>query len=172
MSVIFQEEGRPLSNRRMRATKKARRSGVSLTQSKDWDSYWQLLSQVLDDRHNARPVHTVREMVGLAEAFPESIRLYIATADDELVAGVVVYETHGVARLQYMASGDRGRSIGALDLLIAWLVSDVYLQMSYIDLGTSNDPATNRINKDLIAYKEGFGARTIPHDTYELAINV
>lgn len=42
--------------------------------------------------------------------------------------------------------------------------------MKYFDFGISNENNGRFLNRGLIAQKEGFGARTIVHDFYELSI--
>jgi len=55
-----------------------------------------------------------------------------------------------------------------LDLVISTLIQETYKDKSYFDLGRSNQNGGRYLNMGLIAQKEGFGARAVVHDIYEL----
>ncbi|WP_213786225.1 hypothetical protein [Citrobacter portucalensis] len=59
--------------------------------------------------------------------------------------------------------------MGALDGLIDHLVNNKYGHMRYFDFGMSNEKQGLILNEGLISQKEGFGARTITHDFYEIS---
>ena len=69
-----------------------------------------------------------------------------------------------------MANSEVGREIGALDLLLDYLIKNIYKDKKYFDFGISNEDAGRYLNTGLIAQKEGFGARAVVHDFYELEI--
>ncbi|SDE80971.1 hypothetical protein, partial [Sporomusa acidovorans] len=71
---------------------------------------------------------------------------------------------------QYLANSEEGRSTGALDLVIHYLVTEVYKDKIYFDFGISNEKQGRFLNTGLIAQKEGFGARAVVHDFYSLDI--
>ena len=68
-----------------------------------------------------------------------------------------------------MCSSDL-REVGALDLLFKHLIEEVYRDRRYFSFGTSNQDQGRAINVGLVEWKEGFGARTCPNDTYEVPI--
>jgi Acetyltransferase (GNAT) domain len=155
-------------SRRSRGARRARRTGVEVRESSDLEAYWRLLSAVLDRRYGARPVHALEEIERLRRLFPENIRLFCATADDELLAGILVYETDRVARLQYIAASERGRETGALDLIVLHLLDTTYAEKAWIDFGTSEGPGRGGFNEGVLEFKESWGARAVLLDTYEL----
>ena len=133
--------------------------------------YWTLLEDVLMTHHNARPTHTLQEMQLLMSQFPKNIKLYIVRHEKSIVAGIIVFECRRVAHVQYMASGDEGRTYGALDLLLRHLINERYKQFDYVDFGTSNEDGGRVLNEGLIFQKEGFGGRAVCYDTYEVNIS-
>jgi hypothetical protein len=156
---------------RQRKWQKAQKAGVVVSQSADLASYWRLLSDVLSERHGATPVHTLDEITRLQALFPDHIRLFAAFDGDaraEMLAGVLVCESERVARTQYLASGERGRQVGALDLVLDHLIHEVYRDKPFFDFGTSIDPATDEVNVGLMRQKEDFGGRTVVYDTYRI----
>jgi hypothetical protein len=104
----------------------------------------------------------------LAARFPKNIRLFGAFREDTLVAGVLMFVSDSVAHAQYIASSDEGRDVGALDLLFAWLIGDVFAGKPYFDFGISTEDGGKVVNRGLLDQKEGFGGRAVVHDFYEL----
>lgn len=170
-SVISCEHRMPMRTLRKRCVAKSFKNGLMYEESGAWAEFWPLLRNVLQSRHNAIPVHTLEEMEMLASRFPENIRLFVARYDGALMAGAVVYETDMVAKTQYLAVSDKGAKYHALDGLIAYLAEERYTDKRYIDLGTSMNPTTMLLNEGLIFQKEGFGARAVVYDAYELKLD-
>ena len=160
---------------RIRQARKAVDHGFYIDRMTEGDTqtlkeYWALLEDVLMKHHNARPTHTLQEMQLLMSQFPKNIRLYIVRHEKRIAAGIVVFECRKVAHVQYIASGEEGRTFGALDLLFRHLINERYKQFDYLDLGTSNENDGRYLNEGLIHQKEGFGGRAVCYDTYEINI--
>ena len=161
---------------RMRQARKAVDHGFYIDRIIEGDietlrEYWTLLEGVLEKYHKARPTHTLQEMALLMSQFPKNIRPYIVRHEKRIVAGVVVFECRKVAHVQYIASGEEGRTYGALDLLFRHLINERYKQFDYVDFGTSNEDGGRYLNEGLIHQKEGFGGRAVCYDTYEVNIS-
>lgn len=171
LSVVPREGRLSFQARRLRAARKAADQGVQIQETLDLASFWKVLEERLAERHSATPVHTLAEIQLLQRRFPNQIRLFEARLDAEVVAGAVVYDTHRVARVQYMAASETGRSTGALDLVLVFLLNDAFKDKPYVDLGSSHVPQSGLINQGLVDYKEGFGARAIAHDVYEVHVD-
>jgi hypothetical protein len=154
----------------MRGVKKARQHGLFVKQSDDLGSYWQILTSRLLRAHSARPVHSLGEIEMLRSRFPNNIKLFGCFEDSIMLAGVIIYETERVARAQYIAAGDRGQELGALDLLFSELLTDYYASNPFFDFGTSHEKDGRCLNRGLIDQKEGFGGRAVVHDHYEIRI--
>ena len=150
----------------------ARRAGVVVGESDDWEGYWRLLEDVLAQRHAARPVHTTDEMRLLKSRFPDNIRLYTASIGDELVAGVVMYLTPVVAHCQYIGANDRGREAHALTLLMDHLIGEATLSgHRYFDFGISTEDYGRVLNRGLMQQKSRLGGRGTVTQMYQLTIN-
>ncbi len=147
---------------------KAKKENIELCETTEYTGFWELLSKVLAYQHEAKPVHSLSEIEYLRNCFPENIKLYVARKNSEVIAGAVIYETSMVAHTQYLANSDEGREIGALDLLLDYLIRDKYKDKKYFDFGISTEEQGRSLNKGLIAQKEGFGASAIVQDFYEL----
>jgi Acetyltransferase (GNAT) domain len=139
---------------------------VELAESDQIEEFWDLLRDVLAERHGVQPVHSAPELRVLADRFPGRIRLFVASEAAEIVAGTLVFQTPVVAHAQYIAVGPRGRELFALDALTDYLLAEVYPQM-WFDFGISNE-RDGSINEGLVHHKESYGARAIVHDRYAL----
>lgn len=158
---------------RIRQAKKAVDHGFYIDRMAEGDTqtlreYWALLEHVLQKYHDSQPTHSLEEMEMLMSRFPKNIRLYIVRHERRIVAGCIAFEWRKVAHMQYIASGEEGRTFGALDLLFRHLVSERYKQFDYVDFGTSNEDNGRYLNEGLIFQKEGFGGRAVCYDTYEV----
>lgn len=155
---------------RRRALKRAQANGVEVTEQTDFAEFWQLLTDHLAERHNAKPVHSLEEIVLLRNRFPENIKLFEARQDGKLLGGLVVYVTKQVLRGQYSSTSPEGKTLGAMEAIKDYLLNDSTLNYQYFDFGTSSADTENHINESLVLQKEGFGGRGIVYDTYKVVL--
>jgi hypothetical protein len=160
----------PFQERRRRGVKKARAAGLMVRLCTDFASFWPILEHNLHQRHGVRPVHTLAEIQLLQTRFPDNIKLFGAYTGDKLLAGVVVYQHRRVVHAQYISASDEGRHHGALDLVFDYLISDYSKSHEYFDFGISTEDQGRLLNSGLSEQKEGFGARAIVHDFYEMEL--
>ena len=131
-------------------------------------AFWDILAGILMAKHKKKPVHTVDELRLLQSRFPDQIKLHVVRDGSEIVAGIMVYDMGHVVHAQYIASSETGKKTGALDLLIHHLITEVYADRTYFDFGVSTENGGSYLNEGLIFQKEGFGARSVVYDTYEI----
>lgn len=148
--------------------KKSEEAGVSYAESSNVSDFWDNLEEVLQNSHNVKPVHSKEEIIYLQGLFPKNIKFYSAVHDNKQVAGAVVFIVDKVVHTQYLYNTLDGREVGALDGLVNHLVKNVYQHCDYFDFGISNENQGVYLNEGLISQKEGFGARAIVHDFYEI----
>ena len=170
LAVVDQLARIPLQSRRRRGAMRAAAAGISIAASNDLPAYWELLTQVLRETYDSQPVHSLSEIINLKHHFPQNITLQCAWLGGKMVAGVLVYETAQVARAQYIAAGPDGKEHHALDLLFQTLLDHTYVTKRYFDFGTSERAGARVLNRGLVEQKEGFGARLVPQDQYEVDI--
>ena len=165
-SVIPLRERFPFTQGRRQSVDKARGTGIRLQRAGEMTDFHALLSDVLR-KHDVLPTHSLPELSLLRERFPQQIVLHEASIDDELLAGVLVYDFGRVVHTQYMAVSEKGRRLDALSLLLAELIEYTYADRFYFTFGISSEQEGRELNGGLIAQKEYFGARAVVHDTYE-----
>lgn len=171
LSVIHSDARLPFQKRRARKVAQAQKLGLVVEPSNDLAAFWSILEANLLAVHGVKPVHSLDEIRLLSDRFPSEIRLHVCKENDVVVAGVVMFNSTQVAHVQYISSSDRGREIGALDLLFATLIERDYATRAYFDFGISNENDGRELNVGLIEQKEGFGARAVTHDYYELDVS-
>jgi hypothetical protein len=169
-TTVYQKDKIPFNERRRRNIKKAVKAELITAKSDDYDTYMDMLTDVLANHHNAKPVHTSAEIKMLAGRFPENISLWAAYDGQEMLAGIVIYETPLVAHCQYIANSERGRNVGALDLVVDYLINDIYTDKAFFDFGISNEQEGRYLNVGLVGQKQEFGGRAVAYDFYEWSL--
>ena len=159
----------PLDRGNKSGANAARKAGIQVGPSEDWEGYWRLLSSLLDERYSTRPVHTLDEMRLLHSRFPDGIRLYAATLDGEMLAGVVMYLSQPVAHCQYIGASPQGKDSKALTLLFDYLIGEAKASgYRYFDFGISNEDHGRYLNEGLVRQKSRLGGRGIVYNTFEI----
>ncbi|MEZ4898806.1 MAG: GNAT family N-acetyltransferase [Saprospiraceae bacterium] len=155
---------------RKRALSKSVSSGLNWQEDRDPGRFYPILAEKLDTKYRRSPVHRSDELQYLMETFPRHIRLHVACCQQEVVAGVLVYNFQGVAHAQYIAATEVGEQVEALTGLFNHLIKDVYAGCRYFDFGICNEEQGKVLNSGLARFKEGFGAGTTVFEAYELEL--
>ena len=149
---------------------RAKREGVVIELSEDFETFIELENSVLSEHHNTKAVHTGEELELLHSRFPNNIKLYSANYEGNMIAGAVVFIYDNVIHTQYLAANDIAREIGALDLCISEIISKYSTSKQFLDFGISTEDGGRVLNNGLISQKEGFGARTLVYQTWEMKV--
>ncbi len=168
-TVVDLRGGYRFSKGRKWSIGKARKAGVAVARRSDPARFHALLCDVLH-KHAATPVHSVAELALLMERFPDNIALYEAGLGGQLVAAALLFDFGATVHTQYLAASELSRELGALDLLVAHLMQEVYAGRSYFSFGISTTEGGLALNEGLIQQKESFGGSTVVHDFYEVTL--
>lgn len=153
------------------AVNKAQRAGIKVSESDDLASYWEVLTQVLATQHNTTPVHTIDEIQLLQSRFPRNIKLYTATLNGEVIAGVVMFLAGPVAHAQYIASSLAGREHKALALIFDTLIKLAADEgFRYFDFGISCENHGRTLNEGLVTQKSRLGGRGITYNVFTIKL--
>ena len=157
---------------RMEGVKKAHKRNLRIQEVDVFNEFWDsILIPNLRQKHQTNPVHTLEEIELLKSKFPKQIRQFNVYKDAVIVAGATIFETKQVAHVQYISANEDKQQLGSLDYLFAHLINDVFNHKAYFNFGISNENQGLKVNEGLLFWKEGFGARTVVHDFYEISIN-
>jgi hypothetical protein len=164
-SAVRLDERLPYSKGRRSTLKRGRAAGLSIEPSNAFEAFVELAGANLE-RHGVAPTHSSAELALLAGRFPENIKPVVASLDEALVAGVLIYETPVLAHTQYIASSEAGKAVGAVDVLIDSLIEKYAARKRWFEFGISTEAAGAVLNAGLVRNKESFGARALVYDRY------
>jgi hypothetical protein len=167
-SVVMLDDRLPFSTLRRRGVKKGLHAGLCVREQTDFTLYWRMLELHLGQKFQAKPVHSLDEIMLLRRRFPNNIRLMTVCKDDVVLGGTLLYDCGQTVKTQYIMASEEGRRHGALDFLFDNLLDRYEAEgRQFFDFGTSNLPENDDLNDSLIFQKEGFGGRAVCYDTYE-----
>ena len=134
-----------------------------------FDLFWnEILIPNLAETHDAKPVHSLKEIESLQQKFPKQIRQFNVYHDGKIVAGTTIFETKNVAHSQYISGNSDKNILGSVDFLHEHLLTTVFKNKKYFDFGISNENQGKNLNEGLSYWKESFGANIIVQDFYEV----
>ena len=140
------------------AHRKAERSDIIISQSENFEEFYQILTNNLSLRHNVSPTHTLNELKKIKKLFPSKINLFTATLDKEIIAGVINFICNKNSVLAfYISHKSDFQNIRPLNILFSnifkWGIENNY---KYYDFGLFT---VNGVpNLSLARFKESFGA--------------
>jgi hypothetical protein len=154
------------SSESRRAVRRASKLGVEVRESEDYEDFYKILKRNLKMRHNVQPTHTLEELLFLKKIYSDRIRLFAAYVEEELVAGVVLFDCNKrVVLAFYISHNEERQQFRGVNCLfyeiIKWSIRNNF---GYLDFGiftVDMDP-----NWGLGRFKESFGAQGIFRDTF------
>jgi len=160
----------PVSERRKRSLKKARRAGAVIREGSEYlPAFWQVVTDNLKRKHQTVPVHTLAEVAMLAERFPSNISCVVALLADSVVAGVLIFATPTVDHAQYIASNEAGYEISALDAVFEHCIATAGGDgKRWFDFGISTENSGLALNEGLYRFKSEFGGGGAVHEFFEI----
>ena len=145
------------------------KNNLSIKEVNDFDDFWNLLLiPNLKLKHNVTPVHSIEEISILKNKFNNNIRQFNVYHENDLIAGATIFETKTTAHVQYISSNNTKNELGSLDLLFNYLIKNTFSDKLFFDFGNSNEENGQKLNKGLLYWKEGFGAKSITQDFYKI----
>lgn len=156
----------PFKQSRKEGISKAKKNKLKVVENNNFVAFWNILNNVLFNKHNAKPVHSIEEITLLKKNFPNEIRLFEVRKENNLLAGCIMFEAQKTTHVQYIAASEDGKKEGGLDFLFDYLINYHYVGFDYFDFGVSVEQGGLILNEGLIFQKEGFGGRGIMYDTY------
>ncbi len=169
-SVIENASKLKIQSNRMEGVKKAEKNALEIIEGTDFKSFWsEILEPNLEQRHGAKPVHSLEEIERLARCFPKNILQFNVYKEGVIVAGATIFETDNVAHVQYISADEEKQRLGSLDFLFEYLINQRFKDKKYFDFGISNENQGKNLNKGLLYWKETFGARSIACKFYSIA---
>ncbi len=146
---------------------RAKKENIEVSESMEFEQFFDEYNIHLNEKYGLHAVHTAEEIKLLQSRFPNNIKLFIASKDNQFLGGAILYITHQVVHTQYIHFTFEGKEMGAFDLLMNYLL-EVFKDKRYFDFGISTEKQGRFLNEGLISFKESFGARATVCDFYKL----
>jgi hypothetical protein len=163
----------PFAKQVMKATafrnyQKALKSSLAVIEDADINDFWPILENKLKQNHNAKPAHTIDEIIHLKNLYPDGIKLFAAYEGVIPAAGVLVFLLNErVINCFYIAHNDRYQHMRPLNLIFGHMMEWGQKNgFSYLDWGISTEGKGSIVNTGLFRFKEGYGGHGVLRECY------
>ena len=151
-----------------RALRKSKKLGVTTKITERADEFFLMLKNNLKIRHGVDPTHSLTELKSLIKLFPNSINIFGAFYDKQMIAGVLnIIVKEGVALAFYISHKEDFQELRPLNLLFfdifKWGLKN---NIKVYDFGTFTDKGI--ANMGLGRFKESFGASGVFRDSFKI----
>lgn len=163
---------RHMSLTAFRNYQKALKSGLTVVEDADINDYWPILEYKLKKDHNAKPAHSLEEIIHLKTLYPDRIKLFAAYKGEMLTAGVLVFLLNErVINCFYIAHDDQYQHMRPLNLIFGYLMEwGRKNSFFYLDGGISTEEKGSIVNTELFRFKEGYGGHGVLRESYLYAL--
>lgn len=161
-----------ISNSKLKHFRRIEELDLEIIEEENFTAFWEsILEPRLHERFNAKPVHSNAEIKFLKQKFPQNIRQYSVYQNDEIIAGITVFETENVVKSQYGATSKKGEKVRALDFLFINLIEKYKQKGKYFfDMGIVNEDDEKGYSPGLLTQKEELGCTVYSQDFYKIDI--
>lgn len=161
-----------VSKSKMKHFRRIENLDLDIIEEEDFQPFWDsILEPRLLEKFNAKPVHTKEEITRLKQKFPEKIRQYSVYQNDEIIAGITIFETENVVKSQYGATSEKGEQVRALDFLFINLMHKYKRKgKKFFDMGIVNEENEKGYHSGLLQQKEELGCAVYNQDFYKITI--
>lgn len=143
-----------------------------IEETNQFTGFWNtVLIPRLQDKHGVKPVHSLDEIMLLNKRFPKQIKQFNISLNDEILAGITIFENERVVKSQYGATTAEGEKTRALDYLFLHLIFKYQTEgKQFFSMGTVTD--TNKIgyNPGLLKQKKELGCKMYYQPVYKLKL--
>jgi len=162
-AIALKSDRNPVSSSKRNNYNKLLKSGYTVNLQAEITDFWDILETNLMEKFQARPVHSLDEILLLKERFPKNIVCCtVSNPQGEILAGTLLYLSNQVVRTQYTSASHEGKQCKAVDFLLMTIIRH-YAQIPqylYFDFGTSMADDNVHLNESLILQKETLGGCT------------
>jgi len=144
------------------------RLGLEVRKEDDLSGFWnKILIPVLERKHQSKPVHTLFEIQKLKNNFKFNIQQFNVYYEEEILAGITIFENEVVVNSQYAASTQDGEKYRALDFLFVYLINHFKKEgKQFFSMGTVSDESKLGFKLGLLKQKEELGCSLYLQDFY------
>jgi len=148
-------------------------ANLQIVEETDFTFFWNYVLQPrLKDKYNLKPVHNLAEISLLKSYFPDNIKQFSAYFEEQMVAGITIFDFGNVIKSQYGSTTKEGEQLRALDFLYITLINKYKKEGKlYFDMGIVNENEGKEFNSGLLNQKEELGCDIYNQDYYKWTFN-
>ncbi|MFV8370294.1 FemAB family protein [Flavobacterium sp. LB2R40] len=161
-----------ISKSKLKHFRKKEQLDLELVEESHFKSFWEsVLVPRLLEKFGSKPVHTLQEITVLKKKFPTNIKQFSVYYQDEIVAGITIFETETVVKSQYGATTKKGEELRALDFLFLNLIQKYKSEGKlFFDMGIVNAANQKGFHAGLLKQKEELGCSVYSQDFYTMQL--
>jgi len=161
-----------ISKSKMKHFRRIENLDLDIVEEENFDPFWKkILEPRLLEKFDTKPVHSKEEITLLKTKFPLSIKQFSAYKDDEIIAGITIFETKNVIKSQYGATSKKGEEFRALDFLFINLLHKYKRKgKQFFDMGIVDEENDSGYNHGLLTQKQELGCSVYSQDFYKIEI--
>ncbi|TDX11421.1 FemAB family protein [Flavobacterium sp. S87F.05.LMB.W.Kidney.N] len=149
-----------------------KKNDLYIVEEQNFYPFWEkILAPRLLKKFGVKPVHSKGEITLLKSKFPQNIKQFSAYKNDQIIAGITIFETKNVVKSQYGATSKTGEEFRALDFLFINLIQ-MYNQNGkcFFDMGIVDEDNESGYNEGLLKQKEELGCSVYGQEFYKISI--
>tara|TARA_B110000483_G_scaffold241966_1_gene326353 strand:+ start:1964 stop:2920 length:957 start_codon:yes stop_codon:yes gene_type:complete len=121
--------------------------------------YWNFVSKNLRLKYKVNPVHSYKEIKFLEKKFPKNILFFSCYKRNIFLGGLVLFRFGNILKTQYVGFDEKYKYLNSQDSITSYLIkNNKSYDVKILDFGISTENNGKFINKNLLFYKETFGA--------------
>jgi hypothetical protein len=159
-----------ISKSKLKHFRKIEDLDLEIVEEQQLQSFWELvLEPRLLDKYDAKPVHTLQEITKLKSNFPDNIKQFSVYYNNDIIAGITLFEADTVVKSQYGATTKKGQELRALDFLFINLIKKYKREgKQFFDMGIVNEDNEKGYHTGLLKQKEELGCSVYSQDFYKM----
>ncbi|MFD1603129.1 FemAB family protein [Flavobacterium artemisiae] len=161
-----------ISKSKMKHFRRIENLDLDIVEETDFTTFWdEVLIPRLSEKFNVKPVHSKEEITLLQTRFPKHIKQFSVYQEDNIVAGITIFESNGIVKSQYGATSKKGEAVRALDFLFIHLIFKFKREgKRFFDMGIVNEENEKGYNPGLLKQKEELGCTIYNQDFYKITL--
>lgn len=169
--VIDFKSNYSISKSKLKHFRRVSSLGLEIREDNNFQLFWDaVLIPRLNEKHNAKPVHSVEEIFYLHSKFPQNIKQFNVYFDNEIIAGITLFVFKNGVKSQYGATTSVGEKMRALDFLFITLINEFKDKVAFFDMGTVSENQGKSFNPGLLKQKEELGCTISDQNYYSLEL--
>ncbi|CAM2769767.1 GNAT family N-acetyltransferase [Flavobacterium frigoris] len=159
-----------ISKSKLKHLRKMEDPDLEIVEEDQLEAFWKLvLEPRLWEKYNAKPVHTIQEITKLKNNFLNNIKQFSVYYNNDIIAGITLFETDTVVKSQYGATTKKGEELRALDFLFITLIKKYKREGKlFFDMGIVNEDNEKGYHAGLLKQKEELGCSVYSQDFYKM----